>query len=183
MVDTGKLESLCRELLLAIGENPERPGLQDTPRRWAAWWREFIDHEAGNTFTIFPSANVDQMVVLTGIRVWSLCEHHLLPFWCDVAIGYIADGNIIGISKLVRIAKKHARRLQVQEHLVANIADEVARTSGSEDVAVTARGEHLCMQMRGVESEALMISHAMRGDFRVHAEVRAEFLRMISGER
>lgn len=109
------------------------------------------------------------------MRVWSLCEHHLLPFWCDVSIGYIARKRIVGLSKFARIAHDAAHRLQVQERLVEQIANRVASVSGSPDVAVLARGEHLCMSMRGVRTKGLATSSALRGAFKRPA-LRAEFL-------
>jgi GTP cyclohydrolase I len=173
-----RLEHLCRQLLLAIGEDPDREGLRDTPRRWAAWWREFVDHDPGTLGTTFEAIEADQLVVVSGIRLWSLCEHHLLPFWCDVAIGYIAGDRVLGLSKFARVARKFAHRLQVQERLTKQIADEVARLTGSPDVAVIARGEHLCMSARGVRAPALMTSSVMRGAFRAKPEARAEFLQL-----
>lgn len=117
-----------------------------------------------------------QMVVVSGMRVWSLCEHHLLPFWADVSIGYIADGRVLGLSKFARIAHKFAHRLQLQEQLVLQIADEIEAVTGTRNVAVIATGEHLCMTMRGVKTPAMMHSSVMRGVFRTDADARAEFL-------
>lgn len=150
-----RLERLGRELLEAVGEDPDREGLRDTPRRFAAWWGEFLGYDPGNTDTTFESVKTDQMVVVRGLRIWSLCEHHLLPFWCDVSIGYIARDRILGLSKFGRIAKGYGRRLQVQERLVDQIAAHVESVVQSPDVAVLARGKHLCMAMRGVEMDAL----------------------------
>ena len=175
-VDYDRLLRLGRETLEAIGEDPNRPGLVETPRRWAAMWREFIEYNPGQTETVFESVQTDQMVVVSGMRVWSLCEHHLLPFWCDIAIGYIARDCVLGLSKFGRIAHQYAHRLQLQEQLVQQIAVEVSRVTGSPDVAVIGRGEHLCMSMRGVKTPAIMTSSAMYGVFREKPEARAEFL-------
>jgi GTP cyclohydrolase I len=169
---------LCRQVLLAIGEDPDREGLADTPRRWAGWWREFIEHDPGKVDTTFESVEADQMVVVSGIRVWSLCEHHLLPFWCDVAIGYVATGKVLGLSKFARIAHKFAHRLQIQERLTQQVADEVSRLTGSPDVAVIAKGEHLCLSARGARTPALMTSSVMRGAFRDQPAARSEFLQI-----
>lgn len=177
-VDYERLQVLARELLEAIGEDPEREGLKDTPRRWAAWWREFIEYEPGNVNTTFQSIRADQMVVVSGMRIWSLCEHHLLPFWCDVSVGYIAGDRVLGLSKFARIAHKFAHRLQVQERLSSQVADEVAALVGTDDVAVFVRGEHLCMTMRGIQTPALMSSSVVRGVFRADPATRAEFLRL-----
>lgn len=173
------LEDICRQLLEAIGEDPNREGLRDTPRRWANFWREFIDYEPGTLGTTFEALSSDQMVIVSGMRVWSLCEHHLLPFWCDVSIGYIAGDRVLGLSKFARIAHKYAHRLQLQERLVTQIADEVVKLSGSRDVAVIATGEHLCMSMRGIQTPATMKSSIMGGIFKESAERRLEFLSLV----
>ena len=178
-VDYPKLLELGRELLIAIGEDPDREGLLDTPRRWADSWREFIEYDPGKTETTFSSASMDQMVCVSGMRVWSLCEHHLLPFYCDVAIGYIAEGKVLGLSKFARIAHQFAHQLQLQERLGQQIADEVSRITGTNDVAVVLKGRHLCMESRGIQTPGVMSSSVMRGAFREQFETRMEFLRMI----
>lgn len=168
------LEAVARELLSLIGEDPDRAGLVDTPRRFAAWWREFTNHDAGVVDTTFDSIHVDQMVAVTGVRVWSLCEHHLLPFHADLTMAYLAADRVLGLSKFARIANAHAHRLQVQERLVTGIADDLAAITGADSVAVVAQGEHLCMTMRGVKAPATMHSSVMRGAFRTDPEARAE---------
>jgi GTP cyclohydrolase IA len=110
--------------------------------------------------------------------VFSLCEHHLLPFWCDVSIGYVARDKVLGLSKFARVAHQFAHRLQVQERLTHQVADEVERLAGSGDVAVLARGNHLCMAMRGIRSPATMTTSVMRGVFRETPSAREEFLRL-----
>jgi GTP cyclohydrolase I len=177
-VDYERLLELAREVLVAIGEDPERPGLAETPRRWASWWREFIEYEPGTTETIFQTASTGQLVVVSGIQVWSLCEHHLIPFECSVSIGYIPRDKLLGLSKFARIAHQFAHRLQVQERLVTQIADEVGRLTDSPDVAVVAAGEHLCMAMRGIRTPGVMSSSVMRGIFQESASARAEFWQM-----
>lgn len=180
-LDAHLLESLCRQLLVAIGEDPTRDGLIDTPRRWASWWMEFINHDPGNTATTFEAVEADQMVVVSGLRVTSLCEHHLLPFWCDVAIGYLPSQSVprvLGLSKFARVAHQFAHRLQLQERLVQQIADEITLLTGSPDVAVLASGRHLCMEMRGVRTPGRMTSSVMRGTFRASPAARQEFLSM-----
>jgi GTP cyclohydrolase I len=179
-VDYPRLLELGRELLLAIGEDPDREGLLETPRRWADSWREFIEYNPGTTDTVFETSSADQMVTVSGMRVSSLCEHHLLPFWCDVAIGYIADGKVLGLSKFARIAHQFAHQLQLQERLGQQIADEVSRITGTENVAVVLKGEHLCMTTRGIRTPGTMSSSVMRGVFRAEYETRMEFLRLIS---
>ena len=103
-VDRAALLRIGRELLIALGEDPNREGLKDTPRRWADWWQEFIDYDPGRTDTCFHSVSTDQMVVVSGMRVFSLCEHHLLPFWFDISICYMANDMVLGLSKFARIA-------------------------------------------------------------------------------
>lgn len=164
-----------RSLLWALGDDPDREGLRDTPRRVAQFYRELMVHDAGRTDTAFESIETDQMVVVSGMRVWSLCEHHLLPFWCDVTVGYITDARVLGLSKFARIAHAHAHALQVQERLVAGIAADVRQACATDNVAVVARGEHLCMTMRGVRTPALMLSSSLHGVFRHEPAVRAEF--------
>lgn len=174
--DYDRVLALGRELLIAIGENPDRPGIVETPRRWANWWREFVQYDAGKTDTLFETTTVDQMVAVSGMRVWSLCEHHLLPFYCDVTVGYIASTHVLGLSKFARIAHDVAHRLQIQEQLVQQIADAVQELARTEHVAVVATGEHLCMTMRGIKTPAVMRSSVLRGAFRTDPAARAEFL-------
>lgn len=179
--DYPKVKQAVHDLLIAIGENPDRPGLADTPRRVADFYEQFINHDPGRTDTLFEAPATDQMVIVSGMRVWSLCEHHLLPFWCDISVGYIAEGQVLGLSKFARIAHRHASRLQLQEKLVTDIADEVSALVGA-NVAVLGQGEHLCMTARGVRTPALMTSSAIRGVFRDSA-VRAEFLHLAAERR
>jgi GTP cyclohydrolase I len=143
-VEQAGVERAVRALLRAIGEDVDREGLQDTPARVARMWSEFIDHPPGQIDTAFQMVEADQMVVVSGLRVWSICEHHLLPFWCEVAIGYVTQSQVLGLSKFARIAQKHAHGLQIQERLVQQIAEDVGRLAASPDVAVLAQGEHLC---------------------------------------
>lgn len=169
-----RIAALTRALLVELGEDPSRPGLADTPDRVARWWEEFIGHDNGNTDTTFDVVQADQMVAVTGVRVWTLCEHHLLPFYVDLTMAYIADDRVLGLSKFARIANGHAHRLQVQERLVSGIADDIGKVTASEDVAVVGRGEHLCMTMRGVKTAGTMHSSVLRGAFRDDPAVRAE---------
>lgn len=178
-VDYPRLLALGRELLLAIGEDPEREGLQETPRRWADSWREFIEYDPGTTETTFSSVASDQLVCVSGIRVASLCEHHLLPFWCEVSIGYIPNDKVLGLSKFARIAHQFAHRLQLQERLGQQIANEITRITGTENVAVVLTGEHYCMAARGIRTPGRMKSSVLRGVFRTESQTRIEFLRLI----
>ena len=178
-VDRAALLRIGHELLIALGEDPDREGLKDTPRRWADWWQEFIEYDPGRTDTCFHSVTTDQMVVVSGMRVFSLCEHHLLPFWCDISIGYIANDSVLGLSKFARIAHQYAHSLQLQEQLCQQISNEVQRITKTNNVAVIASGEHYCMSMRGIRTHGLMTSSVMSGVFKEKNEVRMEFLQLI----
>ena len=179
MISKANLEEIARNLLQEIGEDPSRDGLVDTPRRFANWWSEFASYEPGELDTTFEAKGANEIIVVSGIHVWSICEHHLLPFSCSISVGYRAEGQIIGISKLARIAQKYAHRLQVQERLVAQIADEVSTILGVPDVAAIGAGEHLCMTMRGIRTPATAKTTAFRGAFAESAESRAELMRLI----
>jgi GTP cyclohydrolase IA len=183
-VSVKRLERIGRNLLLAIGEDPTREGLKMTPNRFARWWKEFIDYDPGTIETTFAfeSFRTDQMVVCAGVAVFSLCEHHLLPFKCEISMAYIATEHVLGLSKFARIAHKYSHRLQVQERLVHQIADEITAITDARDVAVLARGEHLCMQMRGIKSDGLMSTSVMRGLFR-STDAREEFLTLALGKK
>ncbi|MFD8730549.1 GTP cyclohydrolase I [Streptomyces sp. NPDC059611] len=173
------LVDLARRLLKEIGEDPDRDGLRQTPERFARWWREFINYDPGTIDTLFETTTTSQMVVVSDIRVWSLCEHHLLPFNCSVDIAYRPTQRLLGLSKFARVAHRHAHRLQVQERLVADIAQEVADITGAEDVAVIAKGEHLCMTMRGIKASAEMTSTAFLGAFGDDSSLRGELFALL----
>jgi GTP cyclohydrolase I len=181
-VNFDKIEQLTRELLVAIGEDPDREGLRDTPTRYAKWWREFIDYEPGKVETAFALDNVDEMVAVTGMEVSSLCEHHLLPFNATVNVAYIPEGEVLGLSKFARIAHRHAHKLQVQERLVQDIADEIVRLTGSKNVAVVIDGAHSCMSSRGIRTKGSMRTSVMLGVFKDQPESRAEFLSLVDGK-
>ncbi|WP_020667793.1 GTP cyclohydrolase I [Amycolatopsis nigrescens] len=172
----GSLEEIARDLLIAIGEDPDRAGLVDTPRRYAQWWREFSQYDAGGIETLFETVNESQLVFVSDIRVWSLCEHHLLPFNCTLSIAYRCGDSLLGLSKFARIAHKHAHKLQVQERLVSDVATEISTITGSPDVAVIGRGEHLCMTMRGIRTGAQMTSAVFRGVFESNGPERTQLM-------
>lgn len=178
--DLEALEHVGLALLLAIGEDPDRSGLKDTPKRFARAWRDFVEYDAGNSMTAFDSISKDQMVVVSGLRVYSVCEHHLMPFWCEIAIGYIAVHKVLGLSKFARIAHRHAHKLQIQERLVEQIGAEVMKATGARDVAVFGRGEHSCMVTRGIKTAGLMSCSFLRGKFKRDAKSREEFM-LIAG--
>jgi len=178
MIDIKKIEQAYTMILESIGENIDRDGLRDTPRRAAKMWKEFIEYDAGKIDTAFETIRTNQLIIVSNIKVWSLCEHHLLPFWCDISIGYIATDKILGLSKFARISQKHAHKLQVQERLVDEIAKDIEIFTGSQDVAVIGNGEHLCMSMRGIKSPHIMTSSIMKGKFLTLSDLRLEFLRL-----
>jgi GTP cyclohydrolase I len=162
--------------LVAIGEDPNREGLLETPERCARFWKEFIEHDPGKLATSFTSVQHDQLVVVRGIEVWSLCEHHLVPFSCQLTVGYIADDVVVGLSKIVRMCEKAAHRLQLQERLVLQVADMLEDVVGG-NVGVVGTGQHLCMRMRGVKAHAAeAVTSVMRGVFLEKPEARAELL-------
>ena len=172
------LSRAARMIIAALDDDVTREGLKDTPDRFARAWLEFGSFDAGNTDAVF-SVQSDDMVVATGINVWSVCEHHLLPFSCRIAVGYIPNGLVLGLSKLPRICQRHAHRLQIQERLVAQIADDVRiSTPGVQDVAVVAVGTHLCAAMRGVRSEVQLTTSALRGRFKTDQAMRLEFMKL-----
>ena len=180
-----KLESLTSELLQLIGEDINRDGLIKTPMRVAKAWDYFsqgyrtkIDDVINNA--IFTE-NFKDMIVVRDIEFFSLCEHHMIPFFGRAHVGYLPDGKIIGLSKIPRIVDMFSRRLQVQERLTDEIANTIQKILNPIGVAVVMEGRHLCMQMRGVEKQnSLASTSAMLGQFRKSAETRAEFLSIIS---
>lgn len=180
MMDKSQVAFLIAQLLVAIGENPEREGLQDTPRRVADFWSEFMTPAEGKINTTFNEETTGEMVVVSGMRIWSLCEHHLLPFWCDVSIAYKPHGQILGLSKFARIAQRYAHQLQVQERLIRQISQAVIELTGSQDVLTVGRGVHTCMIMRGVATPAVMTVIDPHGDFRARNDYTELLLRMKS---
>ncbi|WUG94865.1 GTP cyclohydrolase I [Streptomyces violaceus] len=172
------LEAVARQLLIEIGEDPDRSGLRDTPERFARWWREFSSYQAGQVERNFPLRTDGEIVMVSDINVWSLCEHHLLPFSCVLTIAYKPGEHVLGLSKFARIAQSHAHRLQVQERLVRDIAEEIAKVTGTVDVAVIGRGEHLCMSMRGIRTSALMTCSVFDGIFRDYGPPREELIKI-----
>jgi GTP cyclohydrolase I len=178
MIDRERLIAIGHDLMAALGQDATDPSLAETPRRWADWWVEFLDYEDSKTATVFETVRYNQMVVVSGIRVWSLCEHHLLPFWCDLTMAYITEERLLGLSKFARIAHLYAKRLQVQERLVTNIADHLQEVTGAKSVAVIGAGEHLCMTTRGIRTPAIMSSSVLRGLFYDDDKARQELFEL-----
>ncbi|MCC2275462.1 GTP cyclohydrolase I [Streptomyces sp. ET3-23] len=184
-VDAARITDLYRQLLGALGEDPEREGLRGTPERIARWWQEFLDHDPGRTDTVFDeelTAGTEQMVAVRGISAWSLCEHHLLPMRLELTIGYRPCESVLGLSKFARIVSDHAHRLQLQERIIDGVATDVAKATGSADVGVVADGEHLCMSMRGVrQDQARTLSHSFSGAFAGHSPLGDRLLAIATG--
>lgn len=178
--DLAKIEDAVLSILEAIGEDPTWEGLDGTPARVARFYKEFFDYDPGTIDTTFEAIEADEMVILKNVPVFSLCSHHILPFRLRMSVGYIPQegGRILGISKIARIIQKHSHKLQLQEGLVNDVAQEIMELVNPRGVAVVAEGEHLCMQMRGIRSPGTMVTSVMLGDFRDEPECRAEFLRL-----
>ncbi len=181
-----RIEAAVREILDAVGEDPDRDGLRDTPSRVARMYDELLDgHENDpdkHLEVTFEHVH-DEMVVVRNIQFHSMCEHHLMPFFGTVAVGYLPDERIVGLSKLARVVEHLARRLQVQERFAYQIADAIGRVLEPAGVAVMVEAEHLCMTMRGVKKPGgNVVTSAMRGLFRQRAATRAEFLTLIQGQ-
>ena len=157
-----RIKSLIRDLIIEIGEDPTREGLRDTPQRIANMYDEIFDgYDSNAELDVQFSENSDAIVV-RDIKFYSMCEHHMLPFFGTISIAYAPNGRVFGTSKLVRLVKKHSRRLQIQERMTRNIADDLS-AQDVKGVAVWANAEHLCMKMRGVENEAKMLTSTFRG--------------------
>ena len=161
-MDKERIKKLVRELIIEIGEDPTREGLRETPERIASMYKEiFGGYDTDSELSIQFSEDSD-VVIAKDIQFYSMCEHHILPFFGKIHIAYSPDGRVFGISKLVRLVEKYSKRLQIQERLTKNIADELY-AQGVKGVVVMAEAEHLCMRMRGVRNEATMTSAAFRG--------------------
>ena len=182
-VDLPRAEAAVRELLLALGEDPEREGLLETPRRVAAAYAEMlggrqIDAEA--LLRVGFDEGHDEMVILRNIPFFSVCEHHLIPFRGTAHVAYVPRGRVVGISKLARLVDAVARRPQLQERLTAQIADIMMEALEPDGVAVAVEAEHLCMTMRGIKKPgSQMVTSAMRGTFQSQNDTRAEFLALV----
>jgi len=179
------LEQITRKLLKEIGENPDREGLVRTPSRVAKSWEFFSRGYNQNLEDIINNAifeeDVKDMVIVRDIEFFSLCEHHLLPFFGKAHVGYIPNGKVVGLSKIPRIIDMFSRRLQVQERLTHQVAEVLQDVLNPIGVAVVMEGRHMCMQMRGVEKQNSFAStSAMLGQFRKSSETRSEFLSIIN---
>ena len=181
-IDKPLIIDAVRKILTAIGEDPDREGLIETPARVARMYEEILEgYDVEEDYRTFTESG--DLVVLAGIRFFSLCEHHMLPFFGLAHIAYIPDGEVLGLSKFARVVNKYARRLQIQERMTQQIADEIQRLTGSEDVMVVTEAYHLCMIMRGVRNKAPTVVAALRGRFRTNDALRAEAYSLIQPHR
>ncbi|MER5356217.1 GTP cyclohydrolase I [Kitasatospora sp. NPDC002551] len=188
-INQGRVADLYRQLLKELGEDPDRDGLKDTPERVARWWVEFLEYDPGRTDTTFVHeelrAGGQELVLVSGIVVPSLCEHHLQGMELTITAGYRPQGQVLGLSKIARIAQAHGHRLQLQERIVNGIAEDLMRVSGSPDVAVAASGTHSCMSARGVrETGAVTTSTSTHGAFTSAGPLASLFLNLaVKGAR
>ena len=182
-IDKERIAAAVREILYAIGEDPEREGLLDTPRRIADSYEEIfagLTTDPRQLLKVGFEESHDEMVVLRDIPFYSMCEHHFLPFHGVAHISYVPRGRVVGISKIARLVDAVARRPQVQERLTCEIADTLMAVIEPEGVAVAMDAEHLCMTMRGIKKPgSRMVTSALRGTFSSQAVTRAEFLSLL----
>lgn len=184
MHKTSKMEAAFSTIIENVGEDPNRDGLRDTPKR-AAKAFEFLTHgyeqslESIVNNALFES-DCNEMVMVNNIELYSMCEHHLLPFIGRAHVAYLPAGKVLGLSKVARIVDMFARRLQIQETLTVQIAETIQNVTGAAGVGVIIEAKHLCMMMRGVEKQnSVMRTSAMRGTFRTDASTRGEFLALV----
>lgn len=183
MVDIEKTEKAIRDLLVAIGEDPDRPGLAETPKRCAKMYAELLsgmDSDAQEHLSKQFDVPHSEFLLEKDIPFYSLCEHHLLPFFGKAHIAYLPNDRVVGLSKLARTVEVYARRLQLQEQMTTQIADDIMRHLDARGVMVVIEAEHLCMTMRGVKKPgAKTITTCVRGAFEEQAELRATVLSLI----
>ena len=183
MIDKEKIKKAVRMILEAIGEDPNRPGLKDTPQRVADMFEELFEGYSSNDDLVGFEYNSD-FVVLRDIRFFSMCEHHILPFYGTIDIVYIPRDRVIGVSKIVRIVQKYARRLQVQEKMTKQIADEIYNSEYKpRAVLVISRARHMCMVMRGVKNPSTMMAVVYKGEFESDETLLNQALLLILGGR
>ncbi|WP_158772973.1 GTP cyclohydrolase I FolE [Cobetia sp. L2A1] len=182
---TEEIANHYRQIITALGEDPQREGLLDTPKR-AAKAMQFLTHGYHQSLeeivngAVFTS-DTDEMVLVKDIELYSMCEHHLLPFIGKCHIAYLPEGKVLGLSKFARIVDMYSRRMQIQENLTKQIAEAVQQVTGARGVAVVVEARHMCMMMRGVEKQnSSMKTSVMLGAFRENQPTRQEFLTLIS---
>ena len=183
MIDQDKIKQAVHDILVAIGEDPSREGIRETPRRIAEMYAEVfrgMSEDPREVLSVGFEEGHNEMVILKDIPFYSICEHHLLPFYGMAHIGYIPKGRVVGASKLGRVVEILAKRPQLQERLTTQIANTIVEALQPQGVAVVIEAEHMCMTMRGVKQPGSnIVTSAMRGSFRTRAVTRAEFLSLI----
>jgi GTP cyclohydrolase IA len=186
-IDLDRIEKAVREILEAVGEDPDRDGLQDTPVRVARMYAEIftgIHEDPASHLTVTFESSHDEMVMVRDIPLYSVCEHHLIPFIGKAHVAYIPgkEGRITGLSKIARLVEGYSRRPQVQEQLTVQIADAMESTLEPRGVMVIVEAEHLCMSMRGIQkSGSTTVTSAVRGLFRENISTRQEAMRFVTG--
>lgn len=180
------MQNEIRHIIETLGENPDRPGMKDTPRRAEKALHELTRGYHQNVKDIVGNAlfesDSDAMVIVKDIEFYSLCEHHILPFWGKCHVAYLPQGKLLGLSKIPRIVDLFARRFQVQEDFTKQIADTISEITGASGVGVIVQGQHMCMMMRGVSKQnAMMTTSYMKDKFRKSENTRQEFLQLLHG--
>lgn len=188
MIDMEKIEKAVRSILEAVGENPDREGLKDTPARVARFYQEAFAglHEDPSKYLMARfNEDHEEMILVKDIPIYSMCEHHLLPFFGQAHIAYIPrSGSITGLSKLARVAEAYARRPQLQERLTSQIANTVEDTLNAHGVLVVIEAEHMCMTVRGIKKPgSRTVTSAVRGIFQTNSATRAEAFALIMGKK
>jgi GTP cyclohydrolase I len=185
-IDHARIEAAVRDILSAVGDDPEREAIAETPARVARMYEELFSglrEDPGEYLRVGFEEGHQEMVILRDVPFYSMCEHHLLPFHGRAHVGYIPDGRVAGLSKLARVVEAYARRPQLQERLTSEIAECVMECLQPSGVAVVVEAEHLCMTMRGVrKAGSQVITSATRGTFRRKVATRAEFLSLVQGK-
>jgi GTP cyclohydrolase I len=185
-MDTKKIEKAIRDILVAVGENPKRHDIKDTPRRVAQMYEETLAGtrlDPAKELEVIFEKDHDEIILLKNIPLYSICEHHLLPFMGKAHVAYIPNNNrVTGLSKIARVVDIFAKRLQVQERLTTDIADVIMKKLKPKGVVVVIEAEHLCMSMRGVKKPGVLtVTSAVRGIFRRNEKTRAETMSLIRG--
>ncbi len=177
------IESKLKDMIEFIGDDPNREGLKETPKRIVNSWKELFSGYQKNPediFKVFEEGACDEMVILKNIDFFSTCEHHWICFSGQISVGYIPDGKVIGVSKLARLVEIYSRRLQIQERMTSQIADTLMEYLQPKGVMVMCKAKHFCMMARGVKKQNTeMITSAVRGSFKNQKETREEFLNLI----
>jgi GTP cyclohydrolase I len=187
-LEDASVQAIYAELLKRIGEDPTRDGLQETPKRMEKSMAFLTQGYQQSVASVLHGAlfdvDYDEMVIVRDIEFYSLCEHHLLPFFGKAHIAYVPQGKVVGLSKLPRIVDVFARRLQVQERLTQQIAEAIEEAIAPQGVGVVIEAQHLCMMMRGVEKQSsLTVTSSLRGVFKTQLQTRSEFLSLVRAER